>query len=106
MVKVYIRCKTCKSPTDPLALYKLNSFDKTEFLENTIGVFTKAFKSLASGPLLVECDTLEQVQKLLASKTFKTIPISVEINHSVGTVKGVVVDPSICDLPVERVLNK
>ena len=84
----------------------MNSFDKTEFLENTIGVFTKAFKSLASGPLLVECDTLEQVQKLLALKTFKTIPVSVEINHSVGTVKGVVVDPSISDLPVERVLNK
>ena len=99
---VYIRCLA----EDPLALRKINSFTKTDFLESKIGKFQNNFICLPSGPILLECDNVNQVKTLLNLKTFIDIPISVEINRNVGTVQGVVIDPSLCDVPIERVLEK
>ena len=99
---VYIKC----TGTDPLALYKIDGFAKTEFLESVIGNFANNFRSLPSGPLLVECDTFTQVQKLLSLDKFLGFPVKVTVNTNVGTVQGVVVDPSVCDIPVETVLLK
>lgn len=69
---VYIRCKH----EDPLALKKINSFAKSDELDKLIGEFPW-YRSLSSGPILVLCDTYDQVKILLSKSKFLTIPVSV-----------------------------
>ena len=95
----------CLSQANPKALFEINSFDKSDIIEGIIGDFPFQ-KTLASGKLLVEVNDADHLGKLLKIKSFGEIPVVAEIAYHIGTVQGVVQDPSICDMPIQTLLNK
>ena len=95
----------CLVESNPMAFKKLDSFRKSDILEEKIGSFPSV-KTLDSGSLLVETDTPTHVGDLLKITEFGGFPASAEIAYHMGTVRGVVDDASICDRSEEEVLQK
>ena len=92
----------CHNESSPMAFKKLDSFRKSDLIEELIGSFPSV-KTLESGSLLVETDSKAQVAELLKindDRVFAGSPASAEIAYHMGTVRGVVDDASICDRSV------
>ena len=94
----------CQS-SDPQALKKLNSFAVGDAILDILGEYPW-HRTMASGPILVCCSSLEQVNKLLAITNFLNISVKPEVAYSFGTVLGVVSDPSICDMTMPEILER
>ena len=98
---IYLRCQS----SDPQALKKLNSFAVGDAIFDILGEYPW-HRTMASGPILVCCSSLEQVNKLLAITNFLNISVKPEVAYSFGTVQGVVSDPSICDMTMPEILER
>ena len=99
---VHIRCT---SEDNPEAFNKINSFRITEAVEDVIGWYPDG-KTLDSGVLLIECESLTQVKSLLGLKTLCGLPVRAEIAFNIGTVRGVVRDARVCDIPEDVLLDR
>ena len=95
----------CLDIENPMALAKLDTFRKSDFLEEKIGSFPSV-RTLTNGSLLVETETSSQVGQLIEIEDVVNIPVHAEIAYHIGTVRGVVDDASICDKSEEEVLAK
>ena len=100
---VYFRCR---NKSDPLALKRLNSFAKGDELTRILGGPYEWHRSTPAGPILICCKDATQVTKLLGIDNFLGVTIDSEIAYNINTVQGVISDPSICDMPVELILEK
>lgn len=76
-------------------------FDLVKHMTEYIGKY-KTCRPLKSGSLLVEVDTPEQVQKLLALDKFMGIKVVVKIAADIGTLKGTIFDQRIVNKTAEE----